>query len=194
MPTAKQQVFLDLLEPVYPRLSRFALSLARSVEEAEDLTSATVLEALERFDTVNEHAKFAGFLFTIASRLHKRKTYRERFRRSFDNERAEAIKLGEPLPDHAAEIRIVMDAIGLLPEKVKETLLLFEVADLSLNEIRIIQGGSISGVKSRLKRGRESVQRALGIVETSVASKKNTMQDGSVERSIKIPKLKDYAL
>jgi predicted DNA-binding protein YlxM (UPF0122 family) len=87
-----------------------------------------------------------------------------------------------------------MDAIGLLPEKVKETLLLFEVADLSLNEIRIIQGGSISGVKSRLKRGRESVQRALGIVETSVASKKNTMQDGSVERSIKIPKLKDYAL
>ena len=71
--------------------------------------------------------------------------------------------------------KVIVNGIGkhlnALPEKTKETIILFDVADLSLEEICEIQGGTISGVKSRLKRGRESVQKNLGIVTGS--EKKN---------------------
>ncbi|OYV58704.1 MAG: hypothetical protein B7X01_03535 [Acidiphilium sp. 21-62-4] len=76
-------------------------------------------------------------------------------------------------PDVAAEIALVREALDRLPPKMKETILLFDVADLSLEEIRKIQGGTLSGVKSRLKRGREELRFMLGI-ETKVIARHNS--------------------
>jgi RNA polymerase sigma factor (sigma-70 family) len=160
--SAKEE-FLKLLEPVYPRFSQYALAITRNAEEAEDLVSDTVLIALEGFEKMKDGEHFAGFLFKVASRLHKRRRYRNRFRIGYDQEIAEAQEDSAPKPDRAAEIAIVMAALENLPSKIKETVVLFDVADLSLEEIRAIQGGSISGVKSRLKRGREMLQKNLGI-------------------------------
>jgi RNA polymerase sigma factor (sigma-70 family) len=162
-----KEEFLRLLEPVYPRLSRYSLAVTRNQEEAEDLTSDTVLVALEQFGTMKDTEHFAGLLFTVASRLHKRKRYRERFRKSYNAEVAESQEDSSPQPDQAAEIAIVMAALDKLPPKMKETVVLFDVADLSLEEIHTIQGGTLSGVKSRLKRGRETVKKTLGINERS---------------------------
>ena len=192
MPTTeRQQAFLDLLEPVYPRLSRYALAITRNVEEAEDLTSDTVLWALMEFDSVRDKARFTGFLFKLASRLHKRKRYRERFRMPFDERHAEARENEEPLPDQAAEIRLVMEALERLPARIRETVVLFEVADLKLAEIRNIQGGSLSGVKSRLVRGRAMLQKELGVSRTIGGVR--TEEKNSLGR-ILITKTKDYAL
>jgi RNA polymerase sigma-70 factor (ECF subfamily) len=158
----RKEKFLELLEPVYPRLSRFALAVTRNVEEAEDLTSDAILIALERFEKIQED-QFAGFLFRVASRLHKRKRYRERLRVPFNLEQAERLVDTQTTPDRSAEIAIVMGALAKLPDKMKETVVLYEVADLALEEIRQIQGGTLSGVKSRLKRGREQLQNLLGV-------------------------------
>lgn len=159
---AKEE-FLRLLEPVYPRLSRYALAITKNSEEAKDLTSDTVLIALEKFERIKSHEHFAGFLFLIASRLHKRRCYRERFRMNYNPVVAEALEDPTPQPDQAAEIAIIMEALEKLPEKMKKTVVLADIADLSLEEIRAIQGGTLSGVKSRLKRGRELLQEHLGI-------------------------------
>ena len=163
----RQEEFLKLLEPVYPKLSRYSLAVTRNVAEAEDLTSDTVLIALEQFDKIDNKDHFAGFLFKVASRLHKRRRHRERFRISYDQKTVEAKEDITPMPDQAAEIAIVMVALDKLPLKIRETVVLFDVTDLSLEEIRNIQGGSLSGVKSRLKRGREMVQKYLGITDAS---------------------------
>jgi RNA polymerase sigma factor (sigma-70 family) len=160
-----KEEFLKYLEPVYPRLSRYSLAITKNVEEAEDLTSDTVLIALEEFDSIIDKDHFAGFLFTVASRVYKRRRYRERFRLRYNREIAEAREDSAPKPDHAAEIAIVMAALDKLPAKMKETVVLFDIADLSLEEICIIQGGTLSGVKSRLKRGREILQKKLGITD-----------------------------
>jgi len=161
-PRAKEE-FLQLLEPLYPRLSRYALAITKNSEEAKDLTADTVLIALEKFEQMKSHEHFAGFLFLIASRLHKRRRYRERFRMNYNSVAAEAREDSAQHPDQAAEIAIVLHALEKLPEKMKQAIMLADVADLSLEEIRTIQGGTLSGVKSRLKRGREMLQKHLGI-------------------------------
>ncbi len=43
--------------------------------------------------------------------------------------------------------------------------MLFDVLDLSHEEIRKIQGGTLSGVKSRIRRGRAELSKKLGVEE-----------------------------
>ncbi len=165
MKQSAKEEFLRLLEPVYPRLSRYALAITRNIEEAKDLTSDAVLIALEQFEKMSEKEHFAGFLFKVASRLYKRKRYRNRLRSAYSQKVAEELEDFSAKPDQAAEIAIIVAALERLPAKVKETVVLFDIADLSLEEIRTIQGGTLSGVKSRLKRGREMLQKHLGITD-----------------------------
>jgi RNA polymerase sigma-70 factor (ECF subfamily) len=54
-----------------------------------------------------------------------------------------------------AELSIVMQKMEQLPALQREALILFHISDLPLEEIRNIQGGSLSAVKQRIKRGRE---------------------------------------
>ena len=161
--STKHDAFLKDLEPVYPRLSRYALAITRNTEEAEDLVSDAVLAALEKFDANIPNENFAGFLFKITSRLWKRRRYRANFFVSYNEQEANNIEDANSRTDEAAEIAVIMDVLNTLPPKMKETVVLFDVADLSLEEIHKIQGGTISGVKSRLKRGREVLQKQLGI-------------------------------
>lgn len=180
MQSREKEEFLRLLEPVYPRLSRYALAITKNSEDAKDLTADTVLIVLEKFERMKSHEHFAGFLFLIASRLHKRRRYRERFRMNYNPVAAEALEGSAPQPDQAAEIAIMMHALEKLPEKIKKTVVLADVADLSLEEIRLIQGGTLSGVKSRLKRGREMLQKSLGIRKdyTMALAGKPTLKKG----------------
>ena len=163
----RKKRFLELLELVYPRLSRYALAMTRNKDEAKDLVSEAVLVALEEFDSIRDEAGFAGFLFRIVSRTYKRTHFRARIWTPLAPMHSETILDVNAQSDRAAELAIVMAALERLPEKTKETLILFDVADLSLEEIRVIQGGSLSGVKSRLRRGHEAVKKHLGIVDES---------------------------
>src|SRR5579883_358623 len=174
MTDTRQREFLELLEPVYDRLSRYALAITLNEMDAEDLVSATVLKAFEQFDRIKDSERFLHYLLTIASRLHKRRRYRERNKVAYDAELATLRQADTQSPEQAAELRIVMDALQRLPERMRETLVLFEVADLSLEEIRGVQGGTLSGVKSRLRRGRELLSKALGIppIEQSRTARK----------------------
>jgi RNA polymerase sigma-70 factor (ECF subfamily) len=60
-----------------------------------------------------------------------------------------------------SELNEFYAALSTLPEKQREAVTLFEISGLSLNEIMEIQGGSLSGVKSRVTRGREELARLL---------------------------------
>jgi RNA polymerase sigma-70 factor, ECF subfamily len=170
MTDARQRTFLELLEPAYDRLSRYALAVTHDEMDGEDLVSATVLAAYEKFGSITEEAPFLHYLIKIASRLNKRQRYRERNRVAYDETLAMQRQGSEPSPETAAEIRLAMDALQTLPEKMRETVVLFYVSDFSLEEIRRVQSGTLSGVKSRLKRGREQLSKTLGVKWTEVKS------------------------
>ena len=55
------------------------------------------------------------------------------------------------------DIQVLYAALDKLPVKQKEAVVLFEISGFSLEEIKNIQGGTLSGAKSRVKRGREKL-------------------------------------
>jgi RNA polymerase sigma-70 factor (ECF subfamily) len=161
----RQEQFLELLRPVHDRLESFALAMTRDAEEAKDLVSETLLRAYEHFDELRNPAAFVGYLLAIASRLQKRGWWRRRLFEVFDMERAEAIPDTVSAPDAHVDVDLLYTALAKLPEAQRETVVLFEITGFSLEEIQRIQGGSLSGVKSRLVRGRERLARLLRVDE-----------------------------
>ena len=69
----RQQRFMALLRPLQPNLERFAYAMARDREEARDIAGETILIAWERFDSVKHPEAFLSFLFTVATRIHRKR-------------------------------------------------------------------------------------------------------------------------
>lgn len=159
---ASQEEFLRLLLPLRDRLTHYARAVSRTREEADDLVGDAILGALEGFGKLRNPEAFAGYLFRIASRLQKRRRWRRRIFGVYDEGRAHAIGSGGPSPETAAEVVLLYRALEKLPAAQREAVVLFEISGLALEEIRVIQGGSLSAIKSRISRGRQELARLLG--------------------------------
>lgn len=159
--SARQTAFLALYEPAHERLGRFCRARVRGEDDARDVAAETVLRAYERFDELRAPAAFVGFLFGIAVRVAQERERRGRWWGAFSRVDAEARPSPAPGPDAHAEAALLYAALARLPAAQREAVILFDLADLSLEDIQRVQGGSLSGVKSRLVRGREALARLL---------------------------------
>ena len=158
-----KQRFLALLEPIRPGLARYCRAICRDNEAARDLVSETILIACEHFASITGDEKsFSGYLFTTAIRLNKRWRWRNKRKVAYDQVFAENIHDTGSAPDSGADVELLYAALRRLPEKQREAVVMFEISGLSLEEIRQIQGGSLSGVKSRIARSREKLAKLLG--------------------------------
>jgi RNA polymerase sigma-70 factor (ECF subfamily) len=159
----KQQRFLELLTPVQKRLSDYCLAMTRNGDAAYDLMGDTVLAAYESFEGLKETQAFVSFLFTIA----KRKYWRRRMRAKLFGDYVPAIaeQIDDPAirPWISVDIQALYDALAKLPTKYREAIIMFEISGCSIEEIRQVQGGSVSAVKSRLSRGRRQLAQLLGV-------------------------------
>ncbi len=153
-----EQQFWQFIEATWASLWRFSLGLTASEDDASDLMSDTVLEAHKSFHTLRDHQAFTSFLFTIAHRLFMRGRWRRKIFAKLD----EAIHvMYEDERESSHDLSCLLHALSELPEKQREAILLFEISGLSLEEIRTIQGGSLSAVKQRLSRGREALRNKM---------------------------------
>jgi RNA polymerase sigma-70 factor, ECF subfamily len=159
----KHDRFLSLLEPVRSRLARFCRAISSDNESARDLASQTILVAYEHFEQIREPERFRSYCFQVASRLQKRDRWRNRNRVAYDPVAAESITDPGPSPDASLAAQELYSALATLPKTMRDAVILFEITGLSLEEIRQIQGGSLSGVKSRIARGRERLARMLRV-------------------------------
>jgi RNA polymerase sigma-70 factor (ECF subfamily) len=153
--TKQQTEFMALYGPLHQRLSNYCRNMARNRADAEDLLHNTVVAAYEQFEQLENPNRFAGYLFTIASNLFKKQLRRKKFNGRYDEKEALLIEDLAVDAESRAELSIVMQKMELLPALQREALILFHISDLPLEEIRNIQGGSLSAVKQRIKRGRE---------------------------------------
>ncbi|MBL7987583.1 MAG: RNA polymerase sigma factor [Chlorobi bacterium] len=158
----RQQRFMALLRPLQPNLERFAYAMARDREEARDIAGETILIAWERFDSVKHPEAFLSFLFTVATRIHrKRRQHGQRHTPLSDDYTADLCATTTP-PDVAADIGALHKALQQLPEKQREAVTLFELIGFSMKEIQEIQGGTVVAVKVRISRGRKRLAELLG--------------------------------
>jgi RNA polymerase sigma-70 factor (ECF subfamily) len=149
--------FLKHYEPVHNQFCKFCRAISGDPEDAEDLIQDSILNVLEKYDKIKDLSVFKSYMFSVASNLHKMKQRRSKFRASFNEKEINQIIDSSQNQEHFAEFRIVYEKILSLPTKTAETLILYHISDLSLEEIQKIQGGSLSAIKSRLQRGREKV-------------------------------------
>ena len=157
MKNSNQIEFLQLYDPVHKQLSKFCRAIAGNREDAKDLINDTILNVLEGFDKIKDKSAFKSYIFSTASHLHKKKIRRLKFNADFNEiELSHLVDLSQN-PEYITDFKIIYQEILSLPTKTAETIILFHISDLSLEEIRNIQGGSLSGVKLRLKRGREKL-------------------------------------
>jgi RNA polymerase sigma-70 factor, ECF subfamily len=186
---AKKEIFLTLLEPVWQNLNGYARALTGNTEDARDLVSDTLLAAFESFEKLKDKDAFKSYLFTIARRKYKRNKWRLRLFSSYDEyPEHEAFNFESPdtKPDIRADVGLLYKAMQKLPDKQREALALFELSGLNLQEIQKVQGGTLSGVKSRLKRAREKLAELLRESEKSVTHKKNGNALKNISRNNKM--------
>ncbi len=158
-----REEFLRLLRPLYGQLENFVFAMSRDGEEARDLVAETLLRAYESFRTLKDPGAFLSYLFSIASREFARRRRRARWFGTYSQEAAERLRYTGTPPDAGPDVELLYRALAMLPHQQREAVVLFEISGFSLREIQSIQGGTLSGVKVRLHRGRKQLARLLGV-------------------------------
>jgi len=149
--------FLSHYEPVHEYFCKYCRAISGNQEDADDLIQDSILNVLEKFENIKDLTAFKSYLFSVAGNLQKKKQRRNKFKASFNAVEASQIIDFAQNQEYLAEFSIVYENILSLPERMAQALILFHIADMCIEDIRDIQGGSLSAVKSRLQRGRQKV-------------------------------------
>lgn len=157
----KQKAFTDAYKPLHDRLVRFVQTMIWNKEDVKDIVAETLLKSYEKFETIRHPDALLSFMFTIASRLVYKRQANKKLTTEMPDYLTETLLDNGATAEHKLEIKELYEAMQELPEKQRETIVLFEISGLSLNEIMEIQGDSLSAVKSRLVRGREKLSQIL---------------------------------
>ena len=164
-----QRVFLDLLEPIYPKALGYAQTITGSLMDGEDLVSDTVLAAFTRFQTLRDRDRFKEWFFAILL---------NRFRNLRRAQKLRPLTLvAEPSGSHyfwEATIRVsgdpaelgyqlalVKELLGRLKPRERELLLLLGPAELRPEEVARMQKTSVRAVIQRAYRARKKLAKLL---------------------------------
>ena len=165
--------FLELLKPVHNDALRYcrALCASWSPDDAEDVLQQALLNGLESFEKLNDLSRFRSWFFKIITRV-----FYTSVRKHFWKKFVPLDKIKTDIPEiyprsEFNETGIILDrALSKLSAKERSAVLLFEVGEFAIEEIKTIQNeNSLSAVKSRLSRARKKLKRYI----TELESKNN---------------------
>ncbi len=186
-------IFLEHLRPHYNDAVKYcrALTFRISQDDAEDLFQQSVLKGLENFSKLNEKEKFKSWFFKIITNEFINQTRKAFWKRFLPLDENPTHSNYSKMPEIFREIEqternnILYRALDMLSAKERSCLLLFELADFSIEEITKIQNEkSISAVKSRLSRARKNLKEQITRLEISqeIRYKKiSTQNSGDLE-------------
>jgi len=148
----------------------FLWHMLRSREEAEDLTQDVFLKVLDQAPRYRPEGKFRSWLLRIAANRARSSLRRRKVLRwvSFDPDRHDrprrednaALQLERD--ETAARVR---EAIGRLPQRQQEAVVLRRYQELSYEEIAVALSATLPAVESLLQRAAANLRRELGETE-----------------------------
>lgn len=156
----------DRLIAFLPNLRRFAISLCRSRDLADDLVQAACERALASQDRFETGTRFDAWMFRILRNLwidQLRRTKTAGPREDIDDRNDIVGASGEQDAEARLTLKSVAVAIDELVDDQREVLLLVCVEDLSYKEAAEVLGIPIGTVMSRLARARKNLAEAAGI-------------------------------
>lgn len=151
----------DRIIELLPRLRRFARSLARNVQDADDLVQITAERALARADQLRPNHSVASWLFGILRNAWIDEGRSRRRRESLLEPADLAARVGDPASGSHPELLCLQDALARLPEDQHLAVALVLVEGLSYKEAAQIMNVPVGTLTSRLARGREALQAML---------------------------------
>jgi RNA polymerase sigma-70 factor, ECF subfamily len=151
----------DRIIELLPRLRRFARSLARNAQDADDLVQITAERALTRADQFQPDRPVAAWLFGILRNAWIDEGRSRRRRESLLDPADLAERVGDPAGSSDPELLCLQDALARLPEDQRLAVALVLVEGLSYKEAAAIMSVPVGTLTSRLARGREALQSML---------------------------------
>lgn len=155
----------DRIIELLPRLRRFARSLARNLQDADDLVQITVERALARAEQLRPDHSVASWLFGILRNAWIDEGRSRRRREALLEPEDIAERVGDPAAGSDPELLCLQDALARLPEDQRLAVALVLVEGFSYKEAATIMSVPVGTLTSRLARGREALQSMLS--ETS---------------------------
>ncbi len=160
----------DLLIAEIPHLRRYARSLARDPDAADDLVQSCLERALKRFQLWQPERRLRPWLFTILHNLYV-DSLRHRTSAAAQQPVAEVVNLASQAAnqEQAVTAQRVLHQIDRLPPEQRDVVLLVGVNELTYAEAAEVLGIPAGTLMSRLHRARARLREALGMVESAVA-------------------------
>ncbi len=125
----------------------------------------SLLKAITKFASLHDGTKFKSWFFKIITRefyaLHRRSLLEKKY---LNIARGENIEFPAVFKNEVSDPKQValLNALNIISKKERIAIVLFEVGEFSLEEIRVMQGEkSLSAIKSRLSRTREKLRELL---------------------------------
>jgi RNA polymerase sigma-70 factor (ECF subfamily) len=146
-----------------PRLRAFAVALCRNRDRADDLVQEALLRACDNITKFELGTNMRAWLITIL-RNQFYSEYRKR-RRDVQDVNGYYLKtmVTQPQQIGHAENQELIEAIGKLPEEMREALILVAVHGVSYPEAARICGCPTGTIKSRVHRARAYLAALLSI-------------------------------
>lgn len=157
------ELFIELLKPHYNDAVNYcnALCSSRNPDDGKDLLQQSLLQSMEKFDTLKDTNKFRSWFFTIITRAFYTSLRTGFWKRFLSLDSVKDIKNMQGSHSNGNdELRYVINRVlTKLSYKERSAILLFELGNFSIEEITQIQNEkSISTIKSRLSRAREKLR------------------------------------
>jgi RNA polymerase sigma-70 factor (ECF subfamily) len=158
--------FWEIYDEHFPRVRSFIQSVVRDEWTADDLSQETFTRVQASLTSVRDPSKISSWIFRIAYNLcldHFRS-----MNASADAGRRDP-RAGEPPPQLTVQEAMeqcqmgecVQAQIDLLPESLRTVIVLFDIMELSHQEIAEILGISVENAKVRLHRARKRLRAIL---------------------------------
>lgn len=165
----------DLASSCYPAVVRFFIQRGFSIEESQDLTQETFLQAYRGIRQFRGEAKIATWLFQIASNVYKQSLRML----STQKRSSETLEFGVVISDGlpwiererrdpltrlllGEQIRRLRHAVQGLPPQMQKVAFLRYVQDLKYHEIASLMSISIETVAAHLYQARKRLTKDIG--------------------------------
>jgi RNA polymerase sigma-70 factor (ECF subfamily) len=144
-----------------PRLRRFARTITRNYDDADDLVQISVERALQRYEQWRPESRFESWVFGIMRNawIDEVRARQRRGRVLAPAEEGEHV--GGGAGESQAEVLSIQTAMAALPEEQRMAVALVLIEGLAYKEAAEALGVPIGTLTSRLARGREALQALL---------------------------------
>jgi RNA polymerase sigma-70 factor, ECF subfamily len=156
----------DQLIAFLPNMRRFALSLSRAPDVADDLVQQACERALASSASFEPGTRFDAWMFRIIRNLWIDRTRRQKTAGPSEDvyERHDLMgEDGQQVADARQELSSVREALEAMPEDQRAIIMLVCVDDLSYRDAAEVLNVPIGTVMSRLARARKRLAELTGI-------------------------------